>query len=131
MLGPTYDYTHRLLDFTLLANGETPPLKTAERPPEATPHVLTCWCSRLAKAEQESHARPDDITRNPPVYPCSRSSRLQQLVRGDEGYLLALAYSTQRGYGRNHPLPVRFAAATSPLRSSPKSWVLRSISANC
>ncbi len=85
----------------------------------------------LAKAEQESHARPDDITRNPPVYPCSRSSRLQQLVRGDEGYLLALAYSTQRGYGRNHPLPVRFAAATSPLRSSPKSWVLRSISANC
>jgi alpha-D-ribose 1-methylphosphonate 5-triphosphate synthase subunit PhnI len=24
-------------------------------------------------------------------------------VRGDEGYLLALAYSTQRGYGRNHP----------------------------
>ncbi|MBE8793168.1 carbon-phosphorus lyase complex subunit PhnI, partial [Klebsiella pneumoniae] len=39
----------------------------------------------------------------PPVYPCSRSSRLQQLMRGDEGYLLALAYSTQRGYGRNHP----------------------------
>ncbi len=30
--------------------------------------------------------------------------RLQQLMRGDEGYLLALAYSTQRGYGRNHPL---------------------------
>ncbi len=32
-----------------------------------------------------------------------RASRLQQLMRGDEGYLLALAYSTQRGYGRNHP----------------------------
>lgn len=104
MLGPTYDYTHRLLDFTLLANGETPPLKTAERPPEATPHVFNLLVQQgLAKAEQESHARPDDITRNPPVYPCSRSSRLQQLVRGDEGYLLALAYSTQRGYGRNHP----------------------------
>ncbi|MCV5831260.1 carbon-phosphorus lyase complex subunit PhnI, partial [Escherichia coli] len=24
LLGPTYDYTHRLLDFTLLANGEAP-----------------------------------------------------------------------------------------------------------
>lgn len=132
MLGPTYDYTHRLLDFTLLANGETPTLNTAERPPEATPHVFNLLVQQgLAKAEQESHARPDDITRNPPVYPCSRSSRLQQLVRSDEGYLLALAYSTQRGYGRNHPLPARFAAATSPLRSSPKSWVLRSISANC
>ena len=30
-------------------------------------------------------------------------SRLQNLARGDEGYLLALGYSTQRGYGRNHP----------------------------
>ncbi|OXV13363.1 carbon-phosphorus lyase complex subunit PhnI, partial [Escherichia coli] len=28
------------------------------------------------------------------------------LMRGDEGYLLALAYSTQRGYGRNHPFAV-------------------------
>ena len=104
LLGSTYDYTHRLLDFTLLANGETPTLNTAERPPEATPHVFNLLVQQgLAKAEQESHARPDDITRNPPVYPCSRSSRLQQLVRSDEGYLLALAYSTQRGYGRNHP----------------------------
>ena len=55
------------------------------------------------KFEEDSGAQPDDITRTPPVYPCSRSSRLQQLMRGDEGYLLALAYSTQRGYGRNHP----------------------------
>jgi alpha-D-ribose 1-methylphosphonate 5-triphosphate synthase subunit PhnI len=28
---------------------------------------------------------------------------MQALVRGDEGFLLALGYSTQRGYGRNHP----------------------------
>ena len=104
MLGPTYDYTHRLLDFTLLANGETPPLAANSAPQEPTPHVFNLLVQQeLAKAEQDSNAQPDDITRNPPVYPCSRSSRLQQLVRGDEGYLLALAYSTQRGYGRNHP----------------------------
>jgi alpha-D-ribose 1-methylphosphonate 5-triphosphate synthase subunit PhnI len=55
MLGPTYDYTHRLLDFTLLANGEAPPLHTAERPP----HVFNLLVQQgLAKAEQESHARP-------------------------------------------------------------------------
>ncbi|HDX8994262.1 TPA: carbon-phosphorus lyase complex subunit PhnI [Klebsiella oxytoca] len=106
MLGPTYDYTHRLLDFTLLANGETPPLATDSAPQEATPHVFNLLVQQgLAKAEQDTDAQPDDITRHPPVYPCSRSSRLQQLVRGDEGYLLALAYSTQRGYGRNHPFP--------------------------
>lgn len=104
MLGPTYDYTHRLLDFTLLANGETPLLATDSAPQEATPHVFNLLVQQgLAKAEQDTDAQPDDITRHPPVYPCSRSSRLQQLVRGDEGYLLALAYSTQRGYGRNHP----------------------------
>ena len=104
MLGPTYDYTHRLLDFTLLANGETPPLATDSAPQEATPHVFNLLVQQgLAKAERDTDAQPDDITRHPPVYPCSRSSRLQQLVRGDEGYLLALAYSTQRGYGRNHP----------------------------
>ena len=104
MLGPTYDYTHRLLDFTLLANGETPPLATDSAPQEATPHVFNLLVQQgLAKAEQDTDAQPDDITRHPPVYPCSRSSRLQQLVRGDEGYLLALAHSTQRGYGRNHP----------------------------
>ena len=32
-----------------------------------------------------------------------RDIRLQALSRGDEGFLLALGYSTQRGYARNHP----------------------------
>ncbi|CAI8936591.1 carbon-phosphorus lyase complex subunit PhnI [Kosakonia quasisacchari] len=104
LLGPTYDYTHRLLDFTLLAEGETPTLTTREEQQDAAPHVFSLLVNEgLAKAEEDSGAIPDDITRQPPVYPCSRSSRLQQLARGDEGYLLALAYSTQRGYGRNHP----------------------------
>ena len=44
-----------------------------------------------------------DITRDPTSFPSSRDARLQTLARGDEGFLLSLAYSTQRGYGRNHP----------------------------
>ncbi|HDH0727443.1 TPA: carbon-phosphorus lyase complex subunit PhnI [Klebsiella aerogenes] len=104
LLGPTYDYTHRLLDFALLANGEPPSVQKAGSETQPTPHVFNLLTQQgLAKAEADRGASPDDITRTPPVYPCSRSSRLQQLVRGDEGYLLALAYSTQRGYGRNHP----------------------------
>ncbi len=104
LLGPTYDYTHRLLDFTLLANGEVPAAESADEQSAPAPHVFSMLAKQgLAKVEDDDGAQPDDITRNPPVYPCSRSSRLQQLVRGDEGYLLALAYSTQRGYGRNHP----------------------------
>ncbi|AJZ87737.1 carbon-phosphorus lyase complex subunit PhnI [Cedecea neteri] len=104
LLGPTYDYTHRLLDFTLLANGEVPDAEPASEQSAPAPHVFSMLAKQgLAKVEEDDGAQPDDITRNPPVYPCSRSARLQQLVRGDEGYLLALAYSTQRGYGRNHP----------------------------
>lgn len=104
LLGPTSDYTHRLLDFTLLANGETPPLRSTDAAQAASPHVFSLLVQQgLAKAEQDTGAQPDDITRTPPVYPGSRSAHLQQLMRGDEGYLLALAYSTQRGYGRNHP----------------------------
>jgi alpha-D-ribose 1-methylphosphonate 5-triphosphate synthase subunit PhnI len=44
-----------------------------------------------------------DITRDPVTFPASRDIRLQALARGDEGFLLALGYSTQRGYGRTHP----------------------------
>lgn len=110
VLGPTYDYTHRLLDFTLLASGDAAlaPKGREAMPDELSPHncahafdLLTQ--EQLAQAELDDGAPPEDITRNPPVYPCNRSARLQQLVRGDEGFLLALGYSTQRGYGRTHP----------------------------
>ena len=46
---------------------------------------------------------PGDLTREPLRFPADRDLRLQNLARGDEGFLLALGYSTQRGYGRNHP----------------------------
>ena len=121
LLGPTYDYTHRLLDFTLLANGEAPLLKTADDNAEPSPHVFSLLAKQgLARAEEDNGEQPDDITRQPPVYPCSRSSRLQQLVRGDEGYLLALAYSTQRGYGRNHPFAAEIRSGYIDVEITPE-----------
>jgi alpha-D-ribose 1-methylphosphonate 5-triphosphate synthase subunit PhnI len=44
-----------------------------------------------------------DITRDALTFPADRDARLQVLARGDEGFLLALGYATQRGYGRTHP----------------------------
>jgi alpha-D-ribose 1-methylphosphonate 5-triphosphate synthase subunit PhnI len=35
--------------------------------------------------------------------PAPRAARLQNLARGDEGFLLAMGYSTQRGYAHSHP----------------------------
>ena len=48
------------------------------------------------RAGRRPHPRAAD-------FPADRDLRLQNLARGDEGFLLALGYSTQRGYGRTHP----------------------------
>jgi alpha-D-ribose 1-methylphosphonate 5-triphosphate synthase subunit PhnI len=118
-LGPTYDYTHRLLDFTLLANGEetdsSKKLKTHAAYLEAVdqeehdeieqfPHILDLLNKDglIEPPTIDEHSEPADITQVAPSYPAGRSARLQGMVRGDEGFLLALAYSSQRGYGRNH-----------------------------
>ncbi|MBK5355899.1 carbon-phosphorus lyase complex subunit PhnI [Pseudomonas sp. TH41] len=105
LLGPTFDYTHRLLDFALLAEGEYPgPQTTPNASLEPCPRVLGLLAKEgLIKNESDNDETVADITRDPLELPASRAQRLQALARGDEGFLLALGYSTQRGYGRNHP----------------------------
>ncbi|MCG9656225.1 MULTISPECIES: carbon-phosphorus lyase complex subunit PhnI [Vibrio] len=105
VLGPTYDYTHRLLDFSLIAEGEAPRVDTLDvQAMEVCPQVMSILENLdLMTTEEDNQQTPEDITMHPVNYPCDRSARLQNLVRGDEGFLLALGYSTQRGYGRNHP----------------------------
>ncbi|WP_300655347.1 carbon-phosphorus lyase complex subunit PhnI [Pseudomonas sp.] len=105
LLGPTFDYSHRLLDFTLMAEGAHPgPQPDASAEPAACPQVLDFLAEEgLMAREVDDGAAVADITREPLGFPASRAQRLQALARGDEGFLLALGYSTQRGYGRNHP----------------------------
>jgi alpha-D-ribose 1-methylphosphonate 5-triphosphate synthase subunit PhnI len=109
VLGPTFDYTHRLLDFALMADGDvaTPSEGSAtpimgERGPRV-PHV-TSFLNRdgLIETAEPSNATPPDLTREPMELPADRALRLQALTRGDEGFVLSMAYSTQRGYGRTH-----------------------------
>lgn len=103
VLGPTFDYTHRLLDFALLAEGEVPAAPTAPADPAPVPHV-TGLLDRdgLIQPEPPCDAAPADLTRTPLELPADRALRLQALARADEGFTLSLAYSTQRGYGRTH-----------------------------
>lgn len=107
VLGPTFDYTHRLLDFKLAADGDVPAAETREaEAAQPVPHVLDLLAGEglvEAPSDRANDTEPGDITRTPPEYPMDRETRLQILARGDEGYLLALGYSTQRGYGRSHP----------------------------
>ena len=103
VLGPTFDYTHRLLDFKLMADGEVEPAQSAEAPNEAKPHITTFLNQEgLIQPEPDSDATPPDLTREPLELPAARALRLQALARGDEGFVLGMGYSTQRGYGRNH-----------------------------
>jgi alpha-D-ribose 1-methylphosphonate 5-triphosphate synthase subunit PhnI len=161
VLGPTFDYTYRLLDHELaarstevaspppaagrsarasgLGRGDScaastasvscaasvsphPGLPLAVRPspsrgerPDAAPaqtHAETAAFPRvtdllanddLIEPSPASQMRTGDLTREPLSFPAGRDVRLQNLSRGDEGFLLALGYSTQRGYGRTHP----------------------------
>jgi alpha-D-ribose 1-methylphosphonate 5-triphosphate synthase subunit PhnI len=106
VLGPTFDYTHRLLDFTLLARREPCPVPSAPSGIDIMPRVVDLLHGEdlMEKSPPEvKEAQVGDLTREPLSFPADRDVRLQNLARADEGFLLALGYSTQRGYGRTHP----------------------------
>jgi len=119
LLGPTCDYTQRLLDFDLAGDGHVPP------PPNPT--LVQCQTDATLRSPIDDLAdqgliepcvptdgdpEPSDITRDPPAYPLPRTARLQTLARADEGWVLGLGYSTQRGYAYTHPFAgeIRFGA---------------------
>jgi alpha-D-ribose 1-methylphosphonate 5-triphosphate synthase subunit PhnI len=106
VLGPTYDYTQRLLDFSLLAEDPDPPeIAVAPPLPREVPRVndLMAREGLMESPRPDPAAEPGDLTRTPLMFPADRPLRLQALARGDEGWLLALGYSTQRGYASGHP----------------------------
>jgi alpha-D-ribose 1-methylphosphonate 5-triphosphate synthase subunit PhnI len=105
VLGPTYDYTHRLLDFGLAEDGVPPPAPGAEAGPEGAMARVHDILGQEGLIEPDGlpEGEPGDLTRQPLQFPPGRDVRLQALARGDEGFLLALGYSTQRGYGGTHP----------------------------
>ncbi len=117
VLGPTFDYTHRLIDFSLRDGGEPAPPAAAPADVEAVMPRVTDIIAGDDLIERNAAPEPGapvaDVTRDPTEFPAPRDARLQTLARGDEGFLLGLAYSTQRGYGRTHPFvgEVRFGDA--------------------
>jgi alpha-D-ribose 1-methylphosphonate 5-triphosphate synthase subunit PhnI len=112
ILGATYDYTHRLINFD--ADGENPAelrrtmlaALLAQAPEEVAP------CPRLSgelKKEglidsfDEDNRSPRDVTVKMLEFPAARSARLQTLSRADTGFISGLAYSALRGFGQAHP----------------------------
>jgi alpha-D-ribose 1-methylphosphonate 5-triphosphate synthase subunit PhnI len=148
LLGPTYDYTQRLLDFSLLAeeHGKTEnagddrslrgganakPAAQADfgsapagsgfgpstADAETMPRVVALLDAEGLIEQERPSARPTppvDLALEPLLMPAERAVRLQNLARADEGFLLSMGYSTQRGYAGNHPFAgeIRFGSVT-------------------
>lgn len=145
ILGPTRDYTQRLLEFELAEESEEhvrrfletylaeatsrPGAPTARFPKviemlrrEGMIHLPTGGVApgavpdAAAEGAASVEAEPYDITRHPLTFPAPRSARLQALARGETGGLLALAYSSMRGYGDVHPTIGELRVGFVPLR---------------
>jgi alpha-D-ribose 1-methylphosphonate 5-triphosphate synthase subunit PhnI len=107
-LGATFDYTHRLFTDRGTAGPQTTGAIEAPEMPRVTDLLGASALIEPNHAPNgDDHSagdpEPADLTREPTIFPMSRAERLQALARSDEGFLLGLAYSTQRGYGGTHP----------------------------
>ncbi len=120
ILGPTYDYVHRLLDFDLKEEDEAEleawreQVKQERReeldntPDGASdgriPRVLDMLRQEglLEQVEQDT-SEPCDVTMEKLPLPPPRSAVLQTLSRADTGYISGLAYGDIRGFGMAHP----------------------------
>lgn len=112
ILGDTFDYTHRLLDRSLEHPKLTPKACHKTSPSCATgplPRALDALTQEDILEPKNAHKQQKarDLTRESLQLPADtaaeRGIRLQNLARADEGFLLSMAYSTQRGFGAVHP----------------------------
>ncbi|WP_420102542.1 carbon-phosphorus lyase complex subunit PhnI [Bosea sp. (in: a-proteobacteria)] len=120
VLGATYDYTHRLFDFGLMEEEQSavrnrasktsgqpdspmPPADGLDPHMPRVPDILGAEGLMEPEEPPQGDPRPFDLTREPVSFPADRDVRLQAMARGDEGFLLGLGYSVQRGYGNSHP----------------------------
>lgn len=130
LLGPTRDYSIRLLNFELAEESEAhvrgfldryvADLPEEQRRTAATlPHVVDLLRAEGLMARPAGGPAPQDITRQPLVFPVPRSARLQAMARGETGALVCLAYSNQRGFGHIHPVVGELRVGYVPVRWQP------------
>lgn len=110
VLGPTLDYSHRVLATEVL-NGTTytpENVDTADKPAPVSQPSVAAWQAEndLLDLPEHDETRPEDIpdvTREPLLFPSKRAHTLQSLARAETGGALALGYAAMRGYGQAHP----------------------------
>ncbi len=134
LLGPTFDYTHRLLDPALAGDVAVPEPELREAEKEETPRVTDILGVNGMIEDDgslpEGH-EPGDLTREPWTYPMERDLRLQALARGDEGFCWRSAIPRSAATATTTPSSARYALARSRLNSTCRNWALRFLLAGC
>lgn len=112
ILGATYDYTHRLINFDIEKESSKELFKEMSAQLKSSKREQITPCPRvsdLLKNEglierfEQNNAKPFDVTEEMLEFPAPRSARLQTLTRADTGFISGLAYSSLRGFGQVHP----------------------------
>jgi alpha-D-ribose 1-methylphosphonate 5-triphosphate synthase subunit PhnI len=122
--GPTFDYTHRCYDCALAA--EPPPPREDAHVPAAMPRVTSSgprWGPDGARGPRRSPAAPPDLTPRAPALSPRPPAAPPVPGRGDEGFLLGLGYSTQRGYGNAHPFVAKLRVGEAECGWNRPSWL--------
>ncbi|MHB8125534.1 MAG: carbon-phosphorus lyase complex subunit PhnI [Desulfitobacteriaceae bacterium] len=116
ILGATYDYTHRLIDFNLNEETDADAVRWIDESTNEIridnhqtdlvnlPKVLDYLREEgLIPACDDNDCEPDDVTKDSIQFPASRSQRLQILTSGQTGAVTSLGYAALRSFGALHP----------------------------
>lgn len=117
ILGPTSDYTQRLLDERIARETQETNDSYARKFDHSTPSIdgeeypkryvrvvdLLRQQGMVAPANENENRAVSDVIKEPLSFPAPRSAALQTLARSETGGLMALGYSAMRGQGGDHP----------------------------
>jgi alpha-D-ribose 1-methylphosphonate 5-triphosphate synthase subunit PhnI len=129
VLGPTRDYTQRILDTTKVDETLADVRDFLSWFEKGIDHSrlqdVTSYGKviDLLRAEgllqgvgNAEDTTLKDITREAIKFPAPRSARLQMMARAETGGLMALGYSSLRGFGNTHPTVGELRYGTVPVR---------------
>jgi len=130
ILGPTRDYTQRLLDARLVTESladiesflaEFDGLldrSVLRDVPTLSKVIDLLQAEGLLREVENTDAsrRVVDVTREAIKFPVPRSAALQMLARAETGGIMSLAYSAQRGFGSAHATVGELRVGEVPLR---------------